>query len=144
MNFTSSGLLVIRMPPIKELMATDLPVPVAPATRRCGILPKSLITVLPVISLPSISGSSYLSTSCVNFLTISFVYTKFGVGLGISTPMKEVPGIGASILKDAVCDANARAKSLLRFFTFETFVPVLILNENLRTVGPTDIATTLD
>ncbi len=72
------------------------------------------------------------------------VYTKFGVGFGISTPIKEVPGIGASILIEAVCEAKASARSLLKFFTLDTLIPVLILSENLNTVGPTAIATTLD
>ena len=35
------------------LRQTDLPAPVAPATRRCGILQRSPKTGRPVISLPS-------------------------------------------------------------------------------------------
>jgi hypothetical protein len=34
MNFTSSGVFVIRRPVIIALIATDFPVPVAPATNK--------------------------------------------------------------------------------------------------------------
>ncbi len=42
---------------MKALTATDLPEPVAPATRRCGILARSTTTGAPSMSLPSASGS---------------------------------------------------------------------------------------
>ena len=38
---------------IMAFMDTDLPVPVAPAIRRCGIRARSATTTLPVVSLPS-------------------------------------------------------------------------------------------
>ena len=34
-------------------MPTDLPAPVVPATRQCGILARSATTGLPTMSLPS-------------------------------------------------------------------------------------------
>ena len=42
------------------LSPTDLPLPVEPAMSRCGIAARSAITELPVVSLPSASGSRAL------------------------------------------------------------------------------------
>ena len=41
---------------INVLTQTDLPDPVDPATNRCGILAKSVITGMSAISLPSPTG----------------------------------------------------------------------------------------
>jgi len=73
MNLTSSGVFVMSKPEIMEFIATDFPVPVAPATKRCGILPKSRIIVFPEISFPRIKGSSYLSGSFLSLAIISLM-----------------------------------------------------------------------
>jgi len=75
MSLSSSGVFVSSNPPSIEFIPTDFPALVIPATSKCGILTKSLISGLPVISLPSIRGSSYLSASERSFLAISFIYT---------------------------------------------------------------------
>ncbi len=74
-NLTSSGVLVSSNPANIELIPTDLPVPVAPATNTWGIFARSLMTVCPVISLPSIKGSSYLSFCGISLRAISLRYT---------------------------------------------------------------------
>ena len=55
-NLTSSGLRIKRILEINVFTHTDLPEPVVPATNRCGILAKSVITGLPAISLPRPTG----------------------------------------------------------------------------------------
>ena len=40
----------------KVLIKTDLPEPVVPATRRCGVLLKSINSMLPEISFPIHKG----------------------------------------------------------------------------------------
>ena len=52
-NFTSFALALYKKLSIKALMATDLPDPVVPAIKTCGILPRSATTGFPEISLPS-------------------------------------------------------------------------------------------
>ena len=95
-------MLVIRL-----LIATLLPDPVWPAINKCGILAISTIMALPVISFPSaiethdllLRNSSVSSTSrSVTMETLSF---------GISTPMADFPGIGASIRTPTAAIANA-------------------------------------
>ena len=50
---TSSGFALKRMERIMALIPTDLPAPVVPATKQCGIFAKSATIGLPEISLPS-------------------------------------------------------------------------------------------
>ena len=47
MNRSSSGPNLKRILEMIELMQTDLPDPVAPATRRCGMAARSPMTALP-------------------------------------------------------------------------------------------------
>ena len=56
-SFTSSGFALYRILMISVLIHTDLPEPVAPAMRRCGILAISATTVLPAISFPTAKES---------------------------------------------------------------------------------------
>src|SRR4028118_635958 len=50
---TSSGVARVRMLTSSELMQTDLPAPVAPAMRMCGVLAMLAQTKPPSMSLPS-------------------------------------------------------------------------------------------
>ena len=52
---TSSGLALNRIDKIIALIPTDLPAPVVPATKQCGILAKSATIGLPEMSLPKAS-----------------------------------------------------------------------------------------
>ena len=59
-SLTSSGEDLNRILIIRVLIQTDLPEPVAPAIRRCGILAISVTTFCPAISSPTanVSGAS--------------------------------------------------------------------------------------
>ena len=52
MKRTSSGVAEYRRLVIMPLTATDLPDPVVPATKRCGILDRFTLTGAPLVSLP--------------------------------------------------------------------------------------------
>ncbi len=54
---TCSGSVLYRMLSTIALIATDLPEPVVPAIRRCGMRARSAQTELPPMSLPSASVS---------------------------------------------------------------------------------------
>ena len=113
---TSSGVLVEINPAIMELIKTDFPEPVEPATKRCGIFAISIIIAFPSIPCPSGAGREKFSESFSIFSSsiISLKSTVFGVILGISTPIIFwTPSKTASkrILGDP--RANARSFSLL-------------------------------
>ena len=82
-------------------MQTDLPDPVAPATRRCGILAMSVTTTFPAISLPTANEIGDLlflnSFDSSRSPSITAVFSLFGT----SIPTAALPGIGASILRSA-------------------------------------------
>jgi len=61
---------------------------------------------------------------------------------GISIPIYEVPGIGASILIIPLLTFRATSISLLCLFTLFTATPAGIANAYLTTVGPIVIPTT--
>ena len=96
---------------IIELIQTDLPEPVAPATRRCGIAAKSAITVLPYTSLPKASGILFFAlvnpSSCKSSLRGTATFSSFA----ISMPTVSFPGIGARILIASAFVARARSAS---------------------------------
>ena len=91
---------------IIELMKLDLPEPVAPATRRCGIFARLATTKPPSTSLPSadhqrvVVGASRCcerSTSPRETISLS--------ALGISMPIADLPGIGLRIRTSALATA---------------------------------------
>ena len=55
---TSSGLALKSSDKIMALIPTDLPAPVVPATKQCGILARSATIGLPAISLPKANVSN--------------------------------------------------------------------------------------
>ena len=63
MSFTSCGERVIRRLARIVLMHTDLPEPVVPAIRRCGMRARSCTTERPSVSWPMNSGSAYFAGS---------------------------------------------------------------------------------
>ena len=63
MNLKSSGVQRYNMEMINELIQTDLPCPVAPAIKQCGILAKSWITgLLVTLSTPKTTGISIVDS----------------------------------------------------------------------------------
>ncbi len=94
---------------MKSLIPTDLPDPVAPATKRCGISSNDLITTDPSIALPSVRFVSLFFIALANSaeLSISQSLTMVGFGFGIWIPTASVPGIGAIILIDFTLSDDA-------------------------------------
>ena len=129
------------MPAIIVLMHTDLPLPVEPATKRCGILDKSAEIISPLISLPkpmhSLEGARRTLASSTTSLkqTVSFLV------LGASIPMADFPGMGASIRTPGA--ARRKAISSARFTTELTFTPGAGSSSKRVTEGPRVTAITL-
>ena len=117
-----------------EVRQTDLPLPVAPAMSRCGILVKSWMTYLPFTSRPSGIGS--LNLPCVNRSdsSVSRKPTVATFAFGISRPTRAMPGTGASIRMLGAAKASARSfwSSVMR----RTLVPIPGSSVNWVTAGP--------
>ncbi len=91
---TSSGVARISSEQIIELMKLDLPEPVAPATSRCGIFARLATTNPPSTSLPRPLTIGWLSLRADGARSTSPSDTISASGLGISTPIADLPGIG--------------------------------------------------
>ena len=122
-------------------MHTDLPLPVAPATNKCGVLFISMNIVLPIMFLPNATTSLLLSIDLGISSIISLNDTPTLVLFGSSIPIVLLPGIGACILTSFA--ARASAISLCILNTLFTFVPLLSSTSYCVTEGPTFISTTL-
>ena len=114
---------------------TDFPLPVAPATSRCGILVRSatntsLLTVHPrhMGSFALVSWNALEASTCR-------MGTVCGSRLGTSMPMVPRPGMGAMMRMPRAARLSAMSSS--RFFTLETRVPSTGTISNSVTVGPT-------
>ena len=88
-------------------MQTDLPEPVEPATRRCGVLLISHQITLPIIFLPKGHRSLEPSSDLGTFSKTSLKETEAVSLLAISIPTVFLPGIGACILTSLVAMAKA-------------------------------------
>ncbi len=84
-------------------MQPDLPEPVVPAIRTCGIRARSAHTELPAMSLPSQTDSG-LAVAGRSSKTSPSV-TMFGERFGSSTPTADLPGIGARMRISVVASA---------------------------------------
>ena len=84
-------------------MQPDLPEPVVPAIRRCGIRARSVQTALPEMSLPSQTESGLAWPGMSPKMSPSV--TSFGERFGTSTPTACLPGIGARIRISVVASA---------------------------------------
>ncbi len=123
------------------LSPTDFPEPVEPATRRCGIVTKSSMTGLPIISLPSTRGSMltfWVNDSCIK---ISRNKTCSRSSLAISKPTTLRPGIGAMIRMLNALSASARSSSSAMILLI--LVSMSGLYSNNVITGPGRIAVTL-
>ena len=105
-----------------ELMQTLLPLPVAPATRRCGIAARSAMIAWPYTSLPSANGNAALEDSQASLSKSSRIPTFTLLELAISMPTVSLPGIGARILILSARVARARSDSY--FVISFTLTPV--------------------
>ena len=74
-SFTSSGLALNRMLNNIVFKLTLLPAPVAPATRRWGIVFRSALTAPPKISFPSARLSLEREREKESLVTTSFIDT---------------------------------------------------------------------
>ena len=90
---TSSGVARVRMLTSRELMQTDLPAPVAPAMRMCGVLARLATTKPPSMSLPSATSIGWWSSVAVLLRRMSPRLTFSRSVLGISMPIALLPGI---------------------------------------------------
>ena len=72
---TSSGFALKSKDRIMALIPTDLPAPVVPATKQCGIFAKSATIGLPEISLPNASVSKEWLSLYTCEVNISDKYT---------------------------------------------------------------------
>ena len=95
------------------LMQTLLPLPVAPATSRCGIAARSPMMVLPYTSLPSAIGSFALPFWKTSSSSSSRIGTITLSRLANSIPTVSLPGIGARILIRSALVARAKSASKL-------------------------------
>src|SRR3989344_8786258 len=135
-NLSISGECLYNIERRSVLIETDLPVPVAPATNKWGILSKPANTGLPATSRPMDKGKKNLGFLYSSLSSISRKPTIETFLFGTSIPTRDFPGIGASILMGWA--ARARDKSELRVVILESFTPTAGLIVNWVTVGPTE------
>src|SRR3989344_690843 len=131
-------------------MVTDLPEPVAPAIRRCGILARFAYCDRPAISRPNETKSGKaLLVYCSSEMREPRPMIDLSV-LGISMPTRDLPGIGASmrtgvaavsfkkgegrrtpplacLRRQAAPTSNHRHKSLVLFFLAFCFLSPILL-----------------
>ena len=139
--FTSFGsdLKIILM--MRVLIQTDLPEPVAPAIKRCGILAISVTTTCPPISLPTAKARRDLWFLKESESRSSLKYTILFSLFGTSIPTADFPGIGASIRISAAARLNLI--SSVRPTILLTFTPCSGSNSYLVTEGPQLILVTV-
>ena len=123
-----------------SLIQTDLPEPVAPATKRCGVLLISHHFTLPIMSLPRATASNWLLVWLGISSNVSLKVTICAASFGISIPTVLLPGIGAWILTSFL--ARAREISLFIVSILDTLVPDAIESSYWVTVGPIFTSTT--
>ena len=91
---TSSGVARIITDVMRELTKLDLPEPVAPATKRCGIFATLAMTNPPSTSLPRPTTNGLWSLRAFEERSTSPKETISLSRLGISMPMADLPGMG--------------------------------------------------
>ena len=100
---TSSGVARMRIEQSIVLMQPDLPEPVVPAIRMCGMRARSAETDAPEMSLPSQTDSGLAVAGRSSKMSPSV--TRFGERFGTSTPTACLPGIGARMRISVVASA---------------------------------------
>ena len=104
-----------------QLMHTDLPEPVVPATSIWGMSARSAVITLPVMSLPRANTSEPLAFLKLSLSNTSRSSTGVGLSLGISMPMVVRPGMGASMRTGD--EASATPISFFSTVTLPTLMP---------------------
>src|SRR3989338_2579502 len=104
-----------------ELINTDFPEPVAPATKRWGIRARSEIQGSPEMDFPNAKGSRYFRLRNSLFKRISFKEIMWRWSLGSSIPTTFFPGIGATIRTERALRANERSSA--KFTILLTLMP---------------------
>ncbi len=102
---TSSGVARVRIEVIRVLMQVDLPAPVAPATRMCGIFARFAQTKPPSTSLPRPTIIGWWSAVAADERSTSPRLTISRSALGISMPIADLPGIGDRMRTSALATA---------------------------------------
>ncbi len=115
---TSSGVERMSTLVISVFMQPDLPAPVAPATRMCGIFARLPQTKPPSTSLPRPTSIGWWSLVATLLRSTSPRLTSSRSVLGISMPIADLPGIGLRMRTSAL--ATAYAMFLLSAVTFST------------------------
>jgi hypothetical protein len=90
---------------ISPLTQVDLPAPVAPAIRMCGIFARFATTVVPSTSLPRPTTIGWSSATAAGDRSTSPRLTISRSLLGISTPIADLPGIGDRMRTSALFTA---------------------------------------
>ena len=115
------------------LMATDLPEPVVPAMRRCGMRARLATTGSPPMSLPRARGSAWALSPKPLAARISRRRTFSRSSFGSSMPMTERPGMVEQ--RQASADME-RAMSSARPMTREALRPAAGSSSYMVTTGP--------
>ena len=123
------------------MTATDLPEPVVPATSRCGMRPRSVITGLPAMSLPSASVSAPGASLYSADSRISISLTIWRRELGSSSAMHDLPGMVSTTRIDTT--DSARARSFMRLTICAPFTPTAGSISKRVMTGPGYAASTL-
>ena len=118
---SSLGCFLYNREVIMALRPTDLPCPVAPATRRCGILARSIMNTSLVMVFPRAIGSSICDSWNFFELRMLSIDTMLAFAFGTSIPMVPFPGIGAIIRIPNAATLNAMSSS--RFLILDILTP---------------------
>ena len=102
---TWSGVERIRIEVTRALMHEDLPAPVAPAIRRCGMVARFSMTDRPLMSRPIPASNGWRALDASGDVRMSPSATTSRSSLGTSMPMACWPGMGARILTSAAARA---------------------------------------
>ena len=94
-NRTWSGVVRISSEVMMQLMPLDLPAPVAPAIRRCGVVEMSEEHQRPAMSLPIATCNGCDASAASGDTIRSPSATSWRLLLGTSTPIADRPGMGA-------------------------------------------------
>ena len=132
-NLHWSGVREYKIDKIIAFKPTDLPDPVVPAIRRCGIFDKSWITDFPEISLPNTIGIKELEVSKSFSPKISFKFTTSLSSFGNSTPTAFLLRTFEILADSALIDL---AISLERLMIFLVWTPGAGSSSYKVTTGP--------
>ncbi len=131
---TSSGRVRISSEVTIELMHDDFPAPVAPAMSTWGSSARLSSADAPEMSSPRPTASGCVSRCASGERSTSPSVTNCRLRFGTSTPIADLPGIGASRRTSGV--ASAYAMSLARLVMRETLTPGASSISYRVTVGP--------